>query len=474
MKKLLFITSSAVLFWSCTKELTNKNTDPKNPTIVPSYTLFSNAQKNLTDVITTSDVNTNIFRLLAQQWTETTYTDESNYDLTTRNIPRQWWNVFYRDVLINLAEAKKLIPNDVPDAGQQKNELATADILQVLSFYYLVTTYGDIPYTEALDYNITQPKYDNAATLYADLLKRLDADIAALNTGSESFGGSDLIYGGDVAAWKKFANSLKLKMGILIADSDPATAKTAIEGAAPNVFTSNADNAVFAYLSSPPNTNPVWADQVLSGRQDFVVTTNIIDTLKKFSDPRIPLFFTVDQNGGYTGGEYGSSNNYAALSKPSATVFATDYPSVILSYAEVEFYLAEAAARGFNVGGTPGSHYTAGITASIEEWGGTPAAAAAYLALPSVSYATAAGDWKQKIGKQAWIALFSRGYDAWTEWRRLDAPNLILPVDAVSGIPLRFTYTFEEPLLNKANYQAAVAAIPGGQDVVEAKLWFDK
>ncbi len=477
MKKTLFITLSTVLFWSCNKNLTDKNIDPKNPLIVPSYTLVSNAQKNMVDLLTTSDVNTNIFRLFAQYWTETTYTDESNYDVTTRNIPVQWWNGFYRDVLKNLEQAKLLMQTDVEDPGQQKNEIAIADILQVYAFYYLVTTFGDVPYSEALTSDITQPKYDDAATIYADLLTRLDADIIALDEAVESFGSADLIYGGDVAKWKLFANSLKLKMGIVIADSDPVTAKTVIESAAPNVFTSNADNAVFQYMDAPPNTNPVWADQVQSGRQDFVVTSVFVDTLKMLNDPRISLFFTADGNisdstGAYSGGEYGSSNNYAALSKPSATIFEPANPSTILSYSEVEFYLAEAAARGFNVGGTVEEHYNNAIKASIEEWGGTTTDADAYLAQPSVNYTTAAGDWKQKIGIQAWIAFFSRGHEAWTEWRRLDVPKLTAPESSVvNTVPVRLTYSVTEQNLNKANYDQAAAAIGG--DLLTTTLWFD-
>ncbi len=478
MKKFLIISLSSFLFWSCTKTFTDKNLDPKHPTTVPSYTLFTNGQKNMVDLLTTPDVNTNIFRMFVQQWTETTYTDESNYDLATRSIPTQWWNGFYRDVLKSYEEAKVVIPTDVPDAGQQKNEIAITDIMQVFSWYYLVTSFGDVPYSEALNADIIQPKYDDAATIYADLLQRLDADIAALDEASESFGSADLLYGGDVASWKKFANSLKLKMGILLADSDPGTAKSVVESAAPNVFTSNADNAALHYLSAPPNTNPAYTDQIQSGRGDFVVTDLFVNQLVALNDPRINAYFSEDGDGGYSGGEYGNSNNFAALSKPTGYdggpgVFQADFASVILSYAEVEFYLAEAAARGYDVGGTVEEFYNAAITASIEEWGGSTATDAIdYLAQPEVSYATAAGDWKQKIGIQAWYAFYNRGYEAWTEWRRLDVPDLVPPPDAISDIPVRLTYSVLEQNLNKANFEAASAAI-GGDDVT-TKLWFDK
>lgn len=473
MKKILIVFSvSLFILGSCTKDLTSLNNDPKNPTSVPSYTLFSSAQKNLADALSSPNVNLNIFRLLAQQWTETTYTDESNYDLNQRNIPRGWWNTFYRDVLKNFDEAKKLIPTDVTNAAQAKNEIAMADIMQVFAYYHLVTTFGDIPYSEALDYTKTRPKYDDAKTVYADLLKRLDADIAALNTGASSFGSADLLYGGDVASWKKFAYSFKLKLGILLADSDPATAKTVVEAAAPNVFTANSNNAVFSYMSAPPNTNQIWVNLVQSGRKDFVGANTLVNALKDVSDPRLSLFFTKDANGDYSGGIYGASNNYATFSKPSDKVTAPDYPLTLLSYSEIEFILAEALERGYNVPGTALAHYNNAVTASVTEWGGSVSDATTYLLLPSVNYLTATGTYKQKIGTQKWFALYNRGYDAWTEWRRLDYPQLVAPASALTPIPLRYTYSVDEQNINTVNYNSAATAIGG--DKVTTKLFFDK
>ena len=145
MKKILIPGLLLLLVVSCKKNMTDLNINPKAPTKVPSQTLFSNAQLNLANNLATPNVNVNIWRLIAQHWTETTYTDESNYDLGTRNIPQNWWHALYRDVLKNLDETKKLIPTDVLDADVQKNQIAIAEIMQVYTYYYLVTTFGDIP-----------------------------------------------------------------------------------------------------------------------------------------------------------------------------------------------------------------------------------------------------------------------------------------------------------------------------------------
>jgi hypothetical protein len=486
MKKLLLLgLLPVVMLVACHKEITSINVDPKSPLTYPSRAFFTNAQKNMVNLLTSSNVNTNIFRLIVQYWNETTYTDEANFDLGTRQIPRQVWNGLYRDVLRDIKEAKKLFPNDVdPNSPSQlQNQLAIAEILEVYTWYYLVTTFGNVPYTEALDALNTQPVYDDQKTVYSDLLTRLDAAIASLNESGDSFGAADIVYGGDVTAWKIFANSFKLKMGMTIADDDAAKAKATVEAAvAAGVFTSSADNAEFHYLAGPPNTNPVWVDLVQSGRKDFVGTNTAINKLKAITDPRLPWYFTLDGTGAdYSGATPGASSNYATFSKPSGPLLVPssigaitnpDFPAILMSYDEVEFFLAEAVERGYSVGGTAIEHYNNAITASILWWGGSAAEATAHLAKPAVNYLTATGTYKQKIGEQKWLALYNRGWESWIEWRRLDFPALVKPPTAQSEIPLRYTYTVPEQNLNKANYEAASAAIGG--DLVTTKLFWDK
>lgn len=473
MKKILLIIGISSILGSCNKKnLTSLNDDPKSPVTSSPAWLFSNAQLNLANNLATPSVNVNIFRMLAQHWTETTYIDESDYDLATRNIPQTWWHILYRDVLNNFEEAKRIINASTIDANVKKNQLAMIEIMQVFTYHYIITTFGNIPYSDALDINKIQPKYDDAKTVYDALIIRLDAAIANLNSAA-SFGTADLLFGGNAAAWKKFANSFKMKMGMLIADSDPTKSKTVVESAAAaGVFTSNDDNAVFHFLGAPPNTNPVWVNLVQSGRKDFVAANTLVDEMSNISDPRIPLYFTKDADGNYSGGEYGEANNYSTFSKPSLTIQAPDFPTWFMDYAEVEFLLAEAKERGYTVSGTAASHYNNGVTASIEFWGGKTSEATAYLGQSVVAYATAFGTYKQKIGFQKWIALYERGHDAWTEWRRLDYPNLVPSASALSDIPLRFTYPVSEQNVNGANYKAASTAIGG--DKVEIKLWFDK
>lgn len=474
MNKILIALLSLVLIGvGCTKDLTNLNQDPKNPAIVPSYTLFTNGQRILARNMSNSNVNFNIFRLIVQQWQETTYTDESNYDLNTRSIPRYVWDSLYRDVLQDLHTAKALIPKDVTDPDIQKNQLAIADIMEVYTYYYLVTTFGNIPYSEALNIDNVFPKYDDQKTVYYDLLTRLDADLAALKASSESFGTSDVIYGGNVSSWRKFAATFKLKLGMTIADFDDQKARSVVESAVQTgVFTSNSDNAIFKFLAAPPNTNPIWEDLVQSGRKDYVASSTFVKALDSLNDPRLPLYFTTDADNGYSGGDPGASSNYATFSKPSTKITLPDFPGNLLDYAETELYLAEAVARGYNVGGSAADHYNKGITASILAWGGTQADATTYLNNPKVNYTTSATNYREKIGVQKWLALYNRGWDGWIEWRRLDYPHLEPAVEALSDIPVRFTYPVTEQNYNTAHYNEAAKAI--GSDKVTTKLFWDK
>ena len=477
MKKTLIIAlSSLVLATGCVDNLKEYNVDVKNPSIVPGTALFANAERTVAREINSTNVNQNPFRLYSQYWTETTYTDESNYDIKTRQIDRNFWDALY-GALGNLNEAKRLIPNDRFAAAKViTNQQACTEIMSVYTWSILVNTFGDIPYTDALDFTKSQPKYDDAKTIYNSLFTRLDAALAALDPSAEGLGTSDILYNGDINSWKRFGNSLKLRLALTIADDDPVKAKTLAEQAAPNVFSSLGQQAQLRFVASPPNTNPLYEDLVQSGRRDFVGTTIFIDTLIAFNDPRLGAYFNTPAAGGsYIGGENGSGGNtdYTSFSEPGARLRDPSLPGMLLSYSEVEFLLAEAAARGYAVNGTITGHYNAAITASIEEWGGSASQAAAYVAQPDVAYATAPGStFKEKIGLQKWISLYDQPVMSWTEWRRLDSPDLVAPADAQSDIPLRLTYPTTESNLNTANYNAASAAIGG--DEVSSRLFWDK
>jgi len=466
---------------SCTKNLTGLNHDPKSSVIVPSRTLFTKGEKNLADIITSSSVASAPFRVLSQEWTENTYVYEAQYNFAAYQAQAGFWNALFSGtagVIDNLQQAKITFPSDIIDPVALKNDLIITDILEVYAYYMLTATYGDIPYTQAQNQTIPFPAYDDAKTVYADLLLRLDTCIANINTGGGAMGAADLIYGGSTAKWKKFAATLKLRVAMLAADSDPSTAgKKAGEAIATGVFASNADNALSAYdAAAVGNSNPLWQALINSGRHDFLPSNLLINTMTGWNDPRVPIYFTKDGNGLYTGGTPGGGNGYGVNSDFGPIIQAPAYPADIMDYQKAEFLQAEAVERGFaGVTGTAASHYNNAVTASILFWGGTATQAAAYLLQPGVVYSSAT--WQQQIGYQQWIANYNNNWDSWTDIRRLGFPNLDVvspPVSAQGKLPLRLTYPPNEVTSNSANWGAAAKKLPGGTDAVSAKLWWEK
>ena len=473
MKKILLSIVAVVTLMSCQSDdkYEDYNTDPKNPAQIDPDFLFNNAQKSLVDQMTSTSVNLNVFRLLAQHWTETTYIDEANYDLTNRNIPQAHWSEMYRDVLLDLKIAQELAQeNPEYSASDISSRVAQAEVLMVYAFQQLVDTYGDIPYSQALDTeSYPLPAYDDAATIYEDLIARLDVAIPNLTGSGFSI---DNIYEGDMTAWNKFANSLKLKIGIRLSDINPTLSQSTVESAvAAGVFTSNQDNAVLEYLGSTPNTNPLWVDLVQSGRSDFVIANTLADFMNNLEDPRRSAYF--DDNLGentYEGGPYGANNNFNSYTHIGAVLHEPTFPGLLLDYSEVSFYLAEAAARSYSVPGSIEDNYNNGITASFEYWGVDNVDA--YLANPDVAYDTAPGaDWREKIGNQFWLAMYNRGFEAWTVWRKYDAPEFNLPVDTGNPVPTRYTYPVNEQTLNRTQWEAGSAAIGGDEQTT--KLFWD-
>lgn len=500
MKKLIYALGIMLLTVSCDdSSLTDLNVDVKNPSVVPPSTLFTNAEKNLTEQLVNTNVNRNIFRLVNQQWTETTYLDESIYNWVTRKISDNHWDRLYSGPLADLSQAKAFLEKEVisptdPEFAQKtitkKNQLLLIDILTVYTYQILVDTYGDVPYSESLqgskDY---LPKYDKAVDIYKDLIVRLNKDIAGLDTSHPAFGDAEVIYKDDLDAWIKFANSIKLKLGVNLKASglESAIADATIISGAAGGFTSNADNAKLPYMLNLPNTNPLYVDMVFSGRNDFVVAKPFVDALVALNDPRKTPYFRPtykDTNAddelitvtGYRGGIVGEKNSQSKFTHASDKIKAPDFSGTLLDYAEVEFLLAEASGRGVAVGGDIASHYEAAIRASMQDWGVSSADADTYLAQPAVAYATATGTWQQKVGEQAWYALFNRGFEGWTSTRRLNFPVLTPPAkaDAAAGgqVPSRMAYPIREQTLNATNYNAAAASIGG--DKLTTKIFWDK
>ena len=459
---------------SCSKDLVDLNKDVKNATTASGETFFTYGVKNLFDILGTAayTIGPSSSAMMGQVWSQhvtlVTYTTLPQYFYTAR------WDDLYSKVLKNLNQSKEVIgKKEVTGAveeAKKKNMLAIIEIMKVQTYAILVETFGDVPYSESLDYTNTLPKYDDAKTVYVDLIKKLNEAINNLDISTSSFASGDPIYNGKVENWKQFGNSLKLKMGMRIIDSDNVIGAQTVLEAAPGVFKSNANNAILNYLNATPNTNPLWLNAVQGNRKDVVIAKPLVDSMNIRNDPRRDIFFTK-KNGAFIGGTYGQVIPFDSYSNYGDFFRDPKLAGILMDYSSVEFLLAEAAER--SILGSPAdaeSHYNSAIKASFNYYGISNADV--YLAQSNVNYSTAFGSWKEKIGVQKWIALFNQGLEAWTEYRRLDYPVLYAPTDAyVPTVPVRSTYPVSEQTLNGASYEAASVAIGG--DLLTTKLFWD-
>ncbi|MCK0114957.1 SusD/RagB family nutrient-binding outer membrane lipoprotein [Gelidibacter sp. F63206] len=459
---------------SCMNEgLESLNEDTKNATVADPGGFFANATVSLAANINGLPYRATgpgITRLWVQHFTSVTYLEGVTY------IPEYSWAELYRDVLNDLNESSNILAGTVAsNSGEEKvikNQQAMIEILKVYAYSNLVESYGNIPYSEALDFNNALPKYDDAKTVYLDLIDRLTSAINNIDSSVAGFGSSDLIYDGQAIKWIKFGNSLKLRMGMRIMDVLPQIGSEIILEASTLLIESNDDNATFRYLSEYPNTSPWYNFTVRQGLKYFVGTNTFIDKLNDLDDPRRSVFFTPTSDGTFKGAQYGVTQDYYSFSKQGQYFDEPELATIFIDFAQVEFLLAEAAERGVPGITNPENHYNNAIRASLEYYNIPNAEIQNYLAQPSVAYSTAQGTWKEKIGMQKWIALFNQGFEAWTEYRRLDYPELSAPVEAESDIvPLRFLYPISEHTQNGSSYEAAAAAIGG--DNYSTKLFWD-
>lgn len=481
MKNLLYIVLLTVIFVGCDDRLEELNTDQKNPAAVAAESLFARATREAVDNIVSMSVNDNPFRLYSQMWAQTTYPDESQYTITAREISLGIWTNQYRDVLIDLKDARQIIATELAEGTSGNsdanlgNRMAIIDILMGYTYITMVDIFGDIPYTEALDPANLNPVYDDAATIYTSVAGNLTTASTTLlaNTAEGGFGSSDLVYGGDAAAWARFANSIKLRMAMKLASTNSATSVTwANEAMTAGVITTNAQNFAMTYQTSSPNTSPVHEDLVLSGRADFIAANTVVDMMNTYNDPRRSVYFRENLGAGvFDGGIYGDANAYANFTQIGDILHQPTTPGVLYNAAETHFLMAEMVERGgYSVTGTAETHYNAGITASFDQWGAT---IGTYLTEPTVAYTTATGTWQQKIGTQLWLALYNQGLEGWSTWRRMGYPAFNAPPTmTVADIPVRMTYPLRELTLNGDSYSAAASKIGG--DLVTTRVFWNQ
>jgi hypothetical protein len=470
----LYIYSALVIsLASCSKELDRVNVNPNaTENAQPDY-LLTGAIKNTVDAYWGTTNNMNSSLLFVQHWAKIQYTEEDRFIYSNSSFT-SLWSTGYSQSITNL---NKIV--ELGTASGNTNYSGVAIILRSWVFQLLTDAYGDVPYKQAgnIDEYIT-PAFDPQKEVYFGLLDELKNAKKLLDPAGKTIAG-DIIYNGNIARWKKLANSLRLRIALRIADREPVKAKEVVDELTAEgdpYLSDNGDNAQLVYLNSPQQ-NPVNA--LFETRDDYRISKTIVDKLFQLSDPRLSVFAaktTTPTPQEYVGVPNGLTNSeasnlgFAKTSRPGAYFLVPQAPAVIFSYAELLFDRAEAAARQFT-SENAAELYQQAIKASLKQYGIADGVADTYIAQPAVQYDN--NNFKKSIGEQKWIALFGQGLEAFAERRRLDYPQLTASVSTVLNgtIPVRLIYPGTEQSLNGASYKKAVEN--QGPDLLTTKLWFD-
>jgi hypothetical protein len=474
-------------------KLTDLNRNPNAPEQVSPELLFPQGTSVAVDLVRTSLelVPQGIGSTWPQYLAEYQY-PEISYYVFRPTTADGLWNAFYTGPLQDFQQALK-----AAEDADRLNQVGPVLVMRAWTYSYMTGMWGDIPFTDAnkADGGVITPTYDTQQVIYDSLLTSLTrANQILTGSGSEfTFAGRDPIagYAGDPAKWRRFANSLRARLGLNLSKANPTRAATEVAAAiTAGGFTSNTDDAQINWPGNTSgNSNPWWANQLEGGgtRDDARFSVTFIDSLKSLSDPRLAIFARPiqaapnDFQGMPNGIEAGAAGAWGTRSsRLGPTVFAKAQPSYVMTYAEFSFIKAEAAERGWIPGGAVAArqYYEEGIRASMEDWGVAESAITTYLAQPRIQYVgtgTSSAAGIAQIIVQKWIAAFTAGFEAWSEWRRTGYPNLTPAVEARTSpptIPRRVLYPQTEQSFNNTNLQAAISA-QGGQELTN-RVWIDK
>jgi hypothetical protein len=508
MKRLLINTTVVILMTSlvlssCTKDFQEINTDPNNtpdalpqqllaPALVSTVTLNMMRNRNFNNelmqvTVDMSDAEGKVFR----------------YDYRAN-----WADYLYNGWYSELTNFKDIYRIANEPLNFNKSYQGISLICQAWIYSLLTDTYGDVPFSESnkAREGIIEPKFDKQKDIYLGIFQFLEEANTLLKDGTAITANSDPIYGGNIARWRKFGNSLYLRLLLRLSGKAEVSAdviakiKDIVETNASNypIMANNAESAILRWTGVAPYTSPYLTIR----EQDFrapAIGSFFIDNLVNWNDPRIDVAYgtgspTITNRWGiatYQGAFQGVPSGYSPGNNPikksyfysvtnnnstGPSLMSEQLTGMIMNYAELKFILAEAAAKGW-IGGNAESHYNEGVLNSITLW-------LPNWSVPITTYLTQADmQWdpagtlaaKMKlIHLQKYYALFLTDLQQWFEYRRTGLPELPQgPGLRNNGVmPARMTYPVYVQSTNPTNYQMAVAQ--QGPDVISTQVWWQK
>lgn len=468
MKKIIFIIS-VLLLGSCTDGFEDLNSNPNSPESANESQLLPTILFDLSNITVDQSYE---FGDVVSQYT-------GNYEFNNLDIYRwqaddRFWSPMY-GFLQNIKDLKTRA-----EENNNTNYKAVALILEAYTISIITDAYGDVPYSEAnrTSEGLISPKYDTQQDIYISIFEKLEEANNMIDVSKTIT--RDILYNGKMIKWKKFANSLRLRL--LLRTSGVQNVSLEMmnilnDASKYPIFTSNDDNAIYKYSGVLPDVSNV---SLAGGGRDYeyflrIPTTHFLNLLNNNKDPRLKLWVSpkVDTDdrtlGVIPGSAIGDIGRPTDFSRKSEDFFNTPnkIQGIFMTYSELNFILAEAREEAIINIGTAVDYYNTAVMASFDQWG---------VVMPSDFLTTNAlyDNTTDRLYEQKWLALYHTGVEPWFDWKRTGKPEFI---KAGTGnvndnkVPVRLRYPSLEQSVNGENYKSASDKM-GGDTVNSASWWW--
>ncbi len=463
---------------SCTSKFDEMNIDPNNPTDAPATNILARSIQSIAGTLFGERLGISYIGFFAGHTAPSTV--GATYEYRNEIVTGHWSSLYYV-----LSDCDKVISQSAAEGNS--NMQAAMMTIKVFAAQYITDMWGDVPYTEAVkgEEAVTRPRYDRQETIYQTLLSELAAAADLFNLQSiDKLGDGDILLHGDLGKWKRFCNSLRLRLAMRVSNVNEVLAKETITAVLnnPTMYPVLADgeDILLTWPGSSPYNEP-WYGYLTGTGPWYAMNSTLIDTLSAYNDPRLAVFAqpVPDSNPAtYAGLKTGRPSSEFSLNNTSKIGTSYGYQAAGISpfmrYAEVCFLRAEAFARNFSTGDAREA-YLAGITASMQENG--ISGINAYVTQPAVRWTTDQEANLTRIYLQKWISLFKQSHEAWSESRRTDVPRMeSIPYEynqSHNRPPLRYPYPNEEVALNGENIAPFLEGLENGDRFWGRQMWWD-
>jgi len=416
------------------------------------------------------------------------------------------WVRYYQVVMKSLVSVLDATKTD----DKRTNLYHSARILRAFATMVLTDSYGDVPYTEAgrgFIAGVALPKYDSQESIYKDILKELDEASAALDA-SKPLVTSDVLYGGNIPAWKAFGYSIMLRAAMRLSKADQTVAKQFVTKAVSGgVIQTNAGSAVIRH--STAYTNAIGAFVNGPEANNYYLTGPFVNQLKSKNDPRLKAISVryvgagsgpdqiaakantdpavqVGMPMGFDNGTIiarakadGLTSFYDYSQLDRTRMGKIDAPCFLVTNSQTKLLLAEAVVRGWTTGNAA-DLYSDAIRAHMVEM--TQYSANSTIPTADIdAYITAnpldATNALRDINTQYWVSSFLNGPEAFANFRRSGFPALTknpYPAQEITtgNFIRKLTYPDTELGINVAKVKEAIDRQGGNK--LDTRVWWDK